>query len=141
MITVHLWHGSSIGGCAMPEAEAFAAQSEPRTYYAELTERQKQALLADEEEFDLNALAPKKIRLLSAEGVDMRDARRLKADAEHMLHRLRISGVLDRLPHKRSIGNRLRRPLTWALVAVDAPLSVGATALGWSFMILLGPFL
>ncbi len=140
LITVHLWHGSSIGGCAMPEAEAFAVQAEPRTYYAELTERQMQMLLSADKDWDAGALTPEQIRLQSAEFVDMRTARRLKADGELLLHRLRVSGVLDRLPHMRSTGNQLRRPLCWALVGVDAPLSVGATTLGWSLMILLGPF-
>ncbi len=54
---------------------------------------------------------------------------------EFLTERARV--LLSSLPHERTIGNQLRRPLTWVLAAADVPLSVGATAVGWILMVLL----
>ena len=67
----------------------------------------------------------------------MRTARRVKhKNEEYLAERARV--LLNSLPHERTIGNQLRRPLTWALAAVDIPLSAGATVVGWILMVFLG---
>ena len=141
LISVNLWHGSSLGGCGLPDAEAYSAQSAPQTYYARLTKAQAGMLLADESEFDAEALRQEKIQLLRADEVDMSGARRKKADRELLTERVRRCHFIGELPHERTVGNQLRRPLTWVLAAVDVPLSVGATAAAWAFIVVLGPFM
>lgn len=137
LISMSLWHGSRVGGCSLPSAEAYACQSEAQTYYAELTAPQLQRLLADVGEFDARAFLAGDIRLLRSDAVDMRSARRVKLSNDDFLSE-RAHYLLQSLPHERTIGNQLRRPLTWALVAVDIPLSVGATVVGWALMVFLG---
>lgn len=139
LITVRLRHGIRVGSRDLSYAEAFAEQSEAQTYYAELTDKQLQLLMAEAGEYDSGALLAEKIRLLRADSIDMRTARRVKhRNEEFLVERSRV--LLNSLPHERTIGNQLRRPLTWALAAVDIPLSAGATVVGWGLMILLGPF-
>ena len=139
LISVRFWHGIRVGSRDLSYAEAFAEQSEAQIYYAELTENQLQLLMADAGEYDSGALLAENIRLLRADSVDMRTARRVKhRNEEFLTERSRV--LISSLPHERTIGNQLRRPLTWALAAVDIPLSAGATVVGWGLMILLGPF-
>ena len=139
LISVRFWHGIRVGSRDLSYAEAFAEQSEAQIYYAELTKNQLQLLMADAGEYDSGALLAENIRLLRADSVDMRTARRVKhRNEEFLAERSRV--LLSSLPHERTIGNQLRRPLTWALEVVDIPLSAGATVVGWGLMILLGPF-
>lgn len=137
LISVRFWHGIRVGSRDLSYTEAFAEQSEAQTYYAELTENQLQLLMADAGEYDSGALLAENIRLLRADSVDMRTARRVKhRNEEYLAERARV--LLSSLPHERTIGNQLRRPLTWALAAVDIPLSAGATVVGWILMVFLG---
>ena len=137
LISVRLRHGIRVGRRDLSYAEAFAEQSEAQTYYAELTDKQLQLLMAEAGEYDSGALLAEKIRLLRANSIDMRTARRVKhRNEEFLAERSRV--LLNSLPHERTIGNQLRRPLTWVLVAVDIPLSVGATVVGWTLMVFLG---
>ena len=136
LISVRFWHGIRVGSRDLSYAEAFAEQSESEIYYAELTKNQLQLLVADAGEYDSGALLAENIRLLRADSVDMRTARRVKHRNEEFLAE-RSHVLLSSLPHERTIGNQLRRPLTWALAAVDIPLSAGATVVGWGLMILL----
>lgn len=139
LISVRFWHGIRVGSRDLSYAEAFAEQSEAQIYYAELTENQLQLMMADAGEYDSGALLAENIRLLRADSVDMSTARRVKhRNEEYLAERARV--LLNSLPHERTIGNQLRRPLTWALEVVDIPLSAGATVVGWGLMILLGPF-
>ena len=139
LISVRFWHGIRVGSRDLSYAEAFAEQSESEIYYAELTKNQLQLLVADAGEYDSGAILAENIRLLRADSVDMRTARRVKhRNEEFLTERSRV--LLSSLPHERTIGNQLRRPLTWALEVVDIPLSAGATVVGWGLMILLGPF-
>jgi hypothetical protein len=139
LISVRLWHGIRVGSRDLSYAEAFAEQSEAQIYYAELTKNQLQLLMADAGEYDSCVFGAETIRLLRSDSVDMRTARRVKLrNEEYLAERARV--LLSSLPHERTIGNQLRRPLTWALEVVDIPLSAGATVVGWGLMILLGPF-
>lgn len=137
LISVRLRHGIRVGSRDLSYAEAFAEQSEAQTYYAELTDKQLQLLMAEAGEYDSCVFGAETIRLLRADSIDMRTARRVKhRNEEFLAERSRV--LLNSLPHERTIGNQLRRPLTWALVAVDIPLSVGATVVGWTLMVFLG---
>lgn len=137
LISVRLRHGIRVGSRDLSYAEAFAEQSEAQTYYAELTDKQLQLLMAEAGEYDSCVFGAETIRLLRADSIDMRTARRVKhRNEEFLAERSRV--LLNSLPHERTIGNQLRRPLTWALVAVDIPLSLGATVVGWALMVFLG---
>lgn len=123
---------------ALSAAELDARQSQPQSYYAELNEKQLAMATASLRKFERSPLADEKFRVLKAGEVDLSGARKLSCSDPDIICKSHY--FLSHLPDKRTLGNQMRRPLCWALVAVDAPLSVGATALGWSLMILLGPF-
>ena len=137
LIYLGLPRNGIVGTSSLSEAEHYASQSEPQTYYAELTEAQWRMLFpAENEVFDYHAFHMENIRLLRADEVDMRGARKQKSEVPTFARQL-----LYWLPDKRTLGNQLRRPITWALfVAADIPLSVGATAVSWTVMVLLEPF-
>lgn len=64
--------------------------------------------------------------VLPASEVHLAGAERLPAEYSRRLE-LGANIILDRLPVRRTLGNQLRRPLTWVLDVADIPLSYAAT--------------
>ena len=96
------------------------------TYYAELTAEQWYECSAACKFRPADSPLNQSFRLLRADEVDLRSATKMPDT-----HVFRPDALIQRhLDDRRSTGNQLRRPLTWALCVVDVPLSVGASAVG-----------
>ena len=103
-------------------------------YYAELTENQ---LLACSPVHRSRTANKEAFRLLKAEEIDLSKAKKL----ENSFIFDPDSLVKPHLNDRRSIGNQIRRPFTWALCVADIPLSLGISAAGLTYELLMIPIL
>ena len=103
-------------------------------YYAELTEDQ---LLACSPVHMPISAGKQTFRLLKADEIDLSKATRI----ENSFIFTPDSLVKQHLGNRRSIGNQIRRPFTWVLCLADIPLSVGISAAGFTYEMLMLPIL
>ncbi len=123
---------------ALSAAELYARQSQPQSYYAELNEKQLAMAAASLRKFERSPLADEKFRVLKAGEVDLSGARKLSCSDPDIICKSHY--FLSHLPDKRTLGNQMRRPLACLLYVVDAPLTIGFSAINWGQYILCWPF-
>ncbi len=105
------------------------------TYYAELTAEQWYDCSAAYKFLPADSPLNRPFRLLRADDVDLTGATRMPDTHVFSPDSL----ILQHLDDRRSTGNQLRRPLTWALCVVDVPLSAGVSAVGLTVELLAHP--
>ena len=101
-------------------------QDTKEVFYAVLTEEQFRLACTGYGKWETPPLARESFPLLAAADVNLNEAERLPEEYSGRLENS-ASVMLDRLPVRRTLGNQLRRPLTWVLDVADIPLSYAAT--------------
>ena len=101
-------------------------QDTKEVFYAVLTEEQFRLACAGYGKWETPPLARESFPLHAAADVNLNEAERLPEEYSGRLENS-ASVMLDRLPVRRTLGNQLRRPLTWVLDVADIPLSYAAT--------------
>ena len=101
-------------------------QNTKEVFYAVLTEEQFRLACTGYGKWETPPLARESFPLLAAADVNLNGAERLPEEYSRRLEN-GASVMLDRLPVHRTLGNQLRRPLTWVLDVADIPLSYAAT--------------
>lgn len=101
-------------------------------YYAALT---KDQLLACSPVHISQSADKQTFRLLRASEIDLSKATKVQDSFIFNPDSL----IRRHLDDRRSTGNQIRRPLTWALCLVDVPLTLGASAVGLTYEMLALP--
>lgn len=107
------------------------------TYYAELTPAQLQDCSGAYKFAPDERPLYHPYRLLRAHEIDLSKATRVEDTSIFNPDAL----VRRHLSDRRSTGNQIRRPISWALCVVDVPLSLGASAVGLTLEIAALPIL
>lgn len=119
------------------DRHAYAATLPSDIYYAELTEAQREDCRS------AYKFAPKErplyqpYRQLRADEIDLSKA--TKVEDTYIFNPDAL--IRRHLSDRRSTGNQIRRPFSWALCVADIPLSIGASAVGLTLEIAALPFL
>ena len=127
-----------------PEVECSPAsiatcQKQKEIFYAVLTAEQFRKACTGYAKWETPPLAGESFPVLPAASVNMEGAERLSAEYSRSLE-TSAPILLRRVPVRRTLGNQLRRPLTWVLDTADIPLTIAASPVGWLVNLIYYPF-
>lgn len=98
------------------------------TYYAVLTEKQFEIACKGWGKFEVPPINKEKFPILPASEVDLQGAQLVN----HREPSVDVEQIIEsKMPSRRTLGNRLRRPLVFILDVVDIPLMFVAAPIGW----------
>lgn len=114
-------------------------QKKKEVFYAVLTEEQFRLACTGYGKWETPPLAGESFPVLPASEIHLAGAERLPAEYSRRLED-GANIILDRLPVRRTLGNQLRRPLSWMLDTADIPLTIAAAPVGWLVNLIYYPF-
>ena len=114
-------------------------QNTKEVFYAVLTEEQFRLACTCYGKWETPPLAGESFPMLSAASVNMEGAERLSTEYSRRLENS-APILLRNVPVRRTLGNQLRRPLTWVLDTADIPLTIAASPVGWLVNLIYYPF-
>ena len=114
-------------------------QNTKEVFYAVLTEEQFRLACTGYGKWETPPLAGESFPMLSAASVNMEGAERLSTEYSRRLENS-APILLRSVPVRRTLGNQLRRPLTWVLDTADIPLTIAASPVGLLVNLIYYPF-
>ena len=114
-------------------------QNTKEVFYAVLTEEQFRLACTGYGKWDTPPLAGESFPVLPAAAVNMEGAERLSTEYSRRLENS-APILLRSVPVRRTLGNQLRRPLTWVLDTADIPLTIAVSPVGLLVNLIYYPF-